>query len=103
MTPLAPCQELAKCTQSAATLLFQSFMEVRVERSKRCVVLILNGVDGPIHWRNLKIGSAVLPPDSTPDGTIVPMDWSNGEIALILQGSRMRSNRYSGCRRAACR
>ena len=27
---------------------FQSFMEVRVERSKKRVVLILNGVDGPL-------------------------------------------------------
>jgi uncharacterized membrane protein HdeD (DUF308 family) len=56
---------------------FQSFMEVRVERSKRRVVLILNGVDGPIHWRNLQIGGAVLPSEATPDGTvefIVPMD-----------------------------
>jgi hypothetical protein len=32
---------------------FQSFMEVRVERSSKRVVLILNGVDGPLRWRDL--------------------------------------------------
>jgi uncharacterized membrane protein HdeD (DUF308 family) len=40
---------------------FQSFMEVRVERSKRRVVLILNGVHGPLQWRDLQIGGAVVP------------------------------------------
>ena len=56
---------------------FQSFMEVRVERSKRRVVLVLNGVDGPLHWRDLQIGGVVLPPDATPDDPvefIVQMD-----------------------------
>src|SRR5262245_25587921 len=38
---------------------FQSFMEVRVERSKKRVVLILNGVHGPLQWRDLQIGGAV--------------------------------------------
>jgi hypothetical protein len=71
MTALLPCQELAKCTQSATTLPFQSFMEVR---SKRCVVLFLNGVDGPIHWRNLQIGSAVLLRMRPQTGAVVPMD-----------------------------
>src|SRR5258706_965554 len=45
---------------------FQSFMEVRVERSKRRVVLVLNGVDGPLHWGDLQIGGMVLPPHATP-------------------------------------
>jgi hypothetical protein len=36
-------------------------MEVRVERSKRRVVLILNGVHGPLQWRDLQIGGAVVP------------------------------------------
>src|SRR5262249_59734103 len=40
---------------------FQSFMEVRVERSKKRVVLILNGVDGPLRSRDLQIGGAVVP------------------------------------------
>jgi hypothetical protein len=56
---------------------FQSFMEVRVERSRRRVVLILNGVGGPLRWRDLQIGGAVLPPDVTLDDPvefIVPME-----------------------------
>jgi uncharacterized membrane protein HdeD (DUF308 family) len=56
---------------------FQSFMEVRVERSKRRVVLALYGVDGPLRWRDLQIGGNVLPAEATTDGAvefIVPMD-----------------------------
>jgi hypothetical protein len=56
---------------------FQSFMEVRVERSKRRVALILNGVQGPLHWRDLQIGGDVLPPGATLDDPVeflVPMD-----------------------------
>jgi hypothetical protein len=56
---------------------FQSFMEVRVERSMRRVVLVLNGVSGPLRWRDLQIGGAVLPPDVTLDDPvefIVPME-----------------------------
>ena len=40
---------------------FQSFVEVRVERSKRRVVLVLNGVHGPLQWRDLQVGGAVVP------------------------------------------
>ena len=56
---------------------FQSFMEVRVERSKKRVVLILNGVHGPLQWRDLETGGAVIPPGVKPDDPvefIVPMD-----------------------------
>jgi len=56
---------------------FQSFMEVRVERSKRRVVLVLNGVHGPLQWRDLQVGGAVLPAGGTLDEPvefIVPMD-----------------------------
>jgi hypothetical protein len=56
---------------------FQSFMEVRVERTKKRVVLVLNGVDGPLHWRDLQTGGAVLPPGATPNDPvefIVQMD-----------------------------
>jgi hypothetical protein len=50
---------------------FQSFMEVRVERSKRRVVLSLNGVNGPLHWRDLQIGGTVLPSaGSAPDDPV---------------------------------
>ena len=61
---------------------FQSFMEVRVERSRRRVVLVLNGASGPLHWRDLQIGGAVLPPDATLDDPvefIVPMDGDGAE------------------------
>ena len=56
---------------------FQSFMEVRVERSKRRVVLILNGIHGPLQWRDLQIAGAVVPTGATSDHHVefhVPMD-----------------------------
>jgi hypothetical protein len=37
-------------------------MEVRVERAKRRVVLVLNGIHGPLQWRDLQTGGTVLPP-----------------------------------------
>jgi hypothetical protein len=49
---------------------FQSFMEVRVERSKRRVVLVLNGVHGPLRWRDLQMGGAVLPQGATLDAPV---------------------------------
>jgi uncharacterized membrane protein HdeD (DUF308 family) len=56
---------------------FQSFMEVRVERSKKRVVLILNGVQGPLRWRDLQTGGAIVPAGVTRDDYVelqVPMD-----------------------------
>src|SRR6516165_9474405 len=56
---------------------FQSFLEVRVERSKRRVVLAPNGANGPLHWLDLQIGGAVVPPGAQPDDPvefIVPID-----------------------------
>ena len=56
---------------------FQSFMEVRVERSKKRVVLILNGVHGPLQWRDLQTGGAAIPSGVTledPAEFIVSMD-----------------------------
>ena len=56
---------------------FQSFMEVRVERSRRSVVLVLNGVHGPLQWRDLQTSGTVAPADATLDDPvefIVPMD-----------------------------
>ena len=56
---------------------FQSFMEVRVERSKKRVVLILNGVHGPLQWRDLQIGGAVISANARLDDYVefhVPMD-----------------------------
>jgi hypothetical protein len=56
---------------------FQSFMEVRVERSKKRFVLILNGVHGPLQWRDLQTGGAAIPSGVTledPAEFIVSMD-----------------------------
>jgi hypothetical protein len=36
---------------------YQSFMEIRVERSKRRVVLQLHGANGPVRWRDLHASS----------------------------------------------
>jgi len=55
---------------------FQSFMEVRVEGTARRVTLVLHGVDGPLHWRDLQVGGAVVPADRTPDDPVefvIPM------------------------------
>jgi len=52
-------------------------MEVRVERSKSRVVLILNGVDGPLRWQDLQTGGAAMRPGATLDDAVefvVPMD-----------------------------
>jgi hypothetical protein len=49
---------------------FQSFMEVRVERSKRRVILILNGVHGPLRWSDLQMGGAVLPEGAALDAPV---------------------------------
>jgi hypothetical protein len=49
---------------------FQSFLEVRVERSKRRVVVVLNGTDGPLRWRDLQIGGGVVPPGAQSDAPV---------------------------------
>jgi len=40
---------------------FQSFLEVRVERSRNRVVFALFGVDGPLRWRDVQTAGAVIP------------------------------------------
>ena len=49
---------------------FQSFVEVRVERSRDRVVLAVIGVDGPLRWRDLQIGGAVVPADRSNDDLV---------------------------------
>ncbi|HZN31693.1 MAG TPA: metallophosphoesterase [Xanthobacteraceae bacterium] len=49
---------------------FQSFMEVRVERSRNRVVFALHGIDGPLRWRDLDMRGAVVPEGVTPDGPV---------------------------------
>jgi hypothetical protein len=57
---------------------FQSFLEVRVERSKRRVVVVLNGTNGPLHWRDLQIGGAVVPPG----------EHSNSQVEFVVPFER---------------
>jgi uncharacterized membrane protein HdeD (DUF308 family) len=49
---------------------FQSFMEVRIDRSRRQVRLILQGVNGPLHWRDLQMGGHVLGAGYGPDDPV---------------------------------
>ena len=52
-------------------------MDVRVERSKKRVVLILNGVHGPLQWSDPQTSGAVVPLGVKPDDPvefIVSMD-----------------------------
>ena len=34
---------------------YQSFLEVRVERSKKRIVFVLHGANGPVRWRDLNV------------------------------------------------
>ena len=58
---------------------FLSFLEVRVERSKRQVVLVLNGVHGPLHWADLQTGGTVVPPGAMPDAPVEFIIEMDGE------------------------
>lgn len=46
---------------------FQSFMEVKVERSQNRVRLLLYGVDGQLRWRDLQLGGQVIPAGQSDD------------------------------------
>lgn len=58
---------------------FQSFMEVRVERSTNRVLLKLYGVQGPLRWKDLQASAAFPYPRSDQTGSV--------EFALPLHGS----------------
>ena len=49
---------------------FQSFMEIKVERSKNQVRMRLYGVDGPLRWRDLQTGGQAKPAGSTDDDVV---------------------------------
>lgn len=49
---------------------FQSFVEVRVERSAARVVVALIGVDGPLRWRDLQSGGSVPPAGAAIDDPV---------------------------------
>ena len=44
---------------------FQSFMEVKVERSQRQVRLLLYGVNGQLRWREIQVGGQTKPVDKS--------------------------------------
>jgi hypothetical protein len=52
---------------------FQSFVEVRVERSANRVRLLLHGVNGPLRWRDLSRSAVVGAGSSDLDG---PAEWT---------------------------
>ena len=47
---------------------YQSFVEVRVERSRNRVVFALQGVNGPVRWRDLDVAPGA--PDKNPDDPV---------------------------------
>ena len=49
---------------------FQSFLEVRVERSQNRVRLLLYGVDGQLRWRDIEIGGEVRPAGAGDDDAV---------------------------------
>jgi hypothetical protein len=56
---------------------FQSFMEVRVERSQGRVRLLLHGVNGPLRWQDIQTSGAVIPEGRSPEDEvefIVPLN-----------------------------
>ncbi|HQU92762.1 MAG TPA: metallophosphoesterase, partial [Pyrinomonadaceae bacterium] len=49
---------------------FQSFIEVRVERSQGRVRFLLHGVNGPLRWRDIQATPDLIPPGASPDGFV---------------------------------
>jgi uncharacterized membrane protein HdeD (DUF308 family) len=58
---------------------FQSFVEVRVDRSASRVVVALVGVDGPLRWRDLQVGGTVRPADRS------DADFATFEIPMDIR------------------
>ena len=49
---------------------FQSFMEVRVERSSGRVRFLLHGVNGPLRWQDIQVGGTVIPEGRSPEDEV---------------------------------
>ncbi|HJU44733.1 MAG TPA: metallophosphoesterase [Vicinamibacterales bacterium] len=49
---------------------FQSFVEVRVERSQARIVIAVIGVDGPLRWRDVQTGGSGRPAGATDDDLV---------------------------------
>jgi uncharacterized membrane protein HdeD (DUF308 family) len=59
---------------------FQSFVEVRVERSRSRVVLAVIGVDGPLRWREVQSAGGGRPADANEDEVV--------EFVIEMAGGR---------------
>ena len=61
---------------------YQSYLEVRVERSRNCVVLALHGVTGPVRWRDVNTagGGALSGPPGEPVEFVVEMARPVGSL-----------------------
>ncbi len=62
---------------------FQSFMEVRVERSRSRVVLAVIGVDGPLRWRDLQIGGGRAVDQSADDAAEFVIEMRSTEETKV--------------------
>jgi len=51
---------------------YRSFIEVRVEPSKRRVRLLRHGVHGRLHWGDMGVSPGARPSDALPDS---PVEW----------------------------
>ncbi len=49
---------------------FQSFVEVRVERSQNRVRFLVHGANGPLRWRDIQATPSMIPPGSSPDNVV---------------------------------
>ncbi|MFO0810642.1 MAG: DUF308 domain-containing protein [Gemmataceae bacterium] len=49
---------------------FQHFLAIHVEGSSRRVRVVAQGVNGPLHWRDLQLHGDALPTGQNPDGVV---------------------------------
>jgi uncharacterized membrane protein HdeD (DUF308 family) len=49
---------------------FQSFVEVRVERSQNRVRFLVHSVNGPLRWRDIQATPSMIPLGSSPEGQV---------------------------------
>ena len=73
--PISTAEPLSGIFDFNRAPFFQSFIEVRVERSAQRVHFLLHGAGGPLRWRDLQLGGAVLPQGAKPDD---PVDFPMG-------------------------
>jgi len=64
---------------------YQSFVEVRVERSLNRVVFALHGADGPVRWRDMEIGR-----DEAPGGR------ADEAVEFVVEMNAAKAGRAAG-------